>query len=74
MQVKKISKFIIGAICGSLVTLGVYSFAGNDVPSNSKSLNSVSIPVDEINNFAKVYAITKNYYVVDFLIFNQTKG
>jgi carboxyl-terminal processing protease len=63
MQVKKISKFIIGAICGSLVTLGVYSFAGNDVPSNSKSLNSVSIPVDEINNFAKVYAITKNYYV-----------
>ncbi|MBY0379232.1 MAG: S41 family peptidase [Burkholderiales bacterium] len=61
MQIKKISKFIIGAVCGSLVTLSVYSFAGN----TKKIIDgeSVSIPVDDINNFAKVYAITKNYYV-----------
>ncbi len=62
MQIKKISKFIIGTICGSLATLSVYSFAGG-VNTDSVNPSSVSIPVDEINNFAKVYAITKSYYV-----------
>ncbi|TXH53306.1 MAG: S41 family peptidase [Bacteroidia bacterium] len=68
MQCKQISKFIIGAICGSLLTVSVFSFAasGNEVSNlrnanNSKSM--VSIPIDEVNNFARVYAITKNYYV-----------
>ncbi|MFN8770533.1 MAG: S41 family peptidase [Neisseriaceae bacterium] len=59
---KKISKFIIGAICGSFVTVGVYSHAGeNDLLGGR--LGAASIPVSEVNNFAKVYAITKNYYV-----------
>lgn len=60
MQIKKVSKFVIGVICGSLATMSVYSFAGN---TSAIGPASVSIPVDEINNFAKVYAITKSYYV-----------
>lgn len=66
MQIKVISKFIIGAICGSLVTLSIYSFADSgseQVQSGEATQTDNSIPVKEINNFAKVYAITKNYYV-----------
>lgn len=55
MQLKRVSKFIIGAICGSFATLNIYSYASDN--------NKISIPVDDINNFAKVYAITKTYYV-----------
>lgn len=63
MRLRTVSKFIIGAACGALVTLSIHSFATNDdAPIASATTNSV-IPVEEINNFAKVYAITKNYYV-----------
>ncbi|MDD1475315.1 hypothetical protein MEO41_29220, partial [Dolichospermum sp. ST_sed4] len=36
---------------------------GGGNQTSGSNLDSVSIPVDEINNFAKVYAITKSYYV-----------
>ncbi|MCE3269349.1 MAG: peptidase, partial [Burkholderiales bacterium] len=62
MQIKTISKYIIGAVCGALITLSVHSYASNN-PGSQEPQNSVNIPVDEINNFAKVYAIAKNYYV-----------
>ncbi|MCC2645720.1 MAG: peptidase, partial [Burkholderiales bacterium] len=61
-QIKTISKYIIGAVCGALITLSVHSYASNN-PGSQEPQNSVNIPVDEINNFAKVYAIAKNYYV-----------
>jgi len=61
MQIKTISKYVIGAVCGALVTVSIHSFASSN--SDAEASNSVNIPVDEINNFAKVYAITKNYYV-----------
>lgn len=65
MQIKKISKYVIGAVCGALVTLSIHSFA--DSSDNSSGMmqtsSNATIPVDEINNFAKVYAITKNFYV-----------
>lgn len=60
MQIKKLTKFILGAVCGSIVTLSVYGVANS---SDNNSTKSVSIPIDDINNFAKVYAITKSYYV-----------
>lgn len=62
MQVKTISKYVIGAVCGALVTVSVHSYASSNSDAADSS-TSVNIPVDEINNFAKVYAITKNYYV-----------
>jgi carboxyl-terminal processing protease len=76
MQIKKISKFVLGVCCGGVVALGVSSFASTDIKqaqsvaivnqqvSSQLSPNQVvPIPVDEINNFAKAYAITKSYYV-----------
>jgi carboxyl-terminal processing protease len=66
MQLRTTSKFIIGAICGTLLTLSFYSLADNNDSSAenvSKPTTSATIPVDDINNFAKVYAITKNFYV-----------
>ncbi len=60
MQIRKITKFILGAICGSVVTLSVYGIANK---INEDDVKTVSIPVDDINNFANVYAITKSYYV-----------
>lgn len=62
MKLKPISKFVLGIMFGTAATMSIYSFADDSVTSNHGSVNS-SIPVDEINNFAKVYAITKNYYV-----------
>lgn len=60
---KPISKFILSTMFGAMATTCIYSYADDTVTlSNRGSINS-SIPVDEINNFAKVYAITKNYYV-----------
>jgi carboxyl-terminal processing protease len=62
MQVKTISKYVIGAVCGVLVTVSIHSFAGGSSDVSGSS-NNANIPVDEVNNFAKVYAIAKNYYV-----------
>ena len=67
MRLKTTGKFIIGAVCGALVTLSVYSIADdskNQRSSNDSKSNTISpIPMEDINNFAKVYAITKNFYV-----------
>lgn len=64
MQIKTVNKYVIGAVCGVILTVSIHGFAdSNSSLSNSESQSSVNIPVDEINNFAKVYAITKNYYV-----------
>lgn len=63
MQIKRISKFVLGAVCGSLITLSVYGVATDDQTKTNAVQTSATIPVDEINNFAKVYAITKSYYV-----------
>lgn len=60
MKIKTISKYVIGAVCGVLVTVSTQSFASSNPDAEGSSVN---IPVDEINNFAKVYAIAKNYYV-----------
>ena len=65
MQLKTISKFVLGAICGSFLTLSIYASADNGTPltqANALQLSN-SIPMDEISDFAKVYAITKSYYV-----------
>ncbi len=62
MQLKTISKFVLGAICGTLVTLSIYATADNSSVATTSAVNA-GIPVNEVNNFAKVYAITKNYYV-----------
>lgn len=62
---KTISKFVLGAMCGSFVTLSIYATADDQInisPINNQQMSN-TIPVDDVNNFAKVYAITKNYYV-----------
>ncbi|AUR52140.1 S41 family peptidase [Aquella oligotrophica] len=64
MKLKTISKFVLGAVCGSLLTISIYATAddnGDAYPMSSGRAGS--IPVDEVNNFARVYAIAKNYYV-----------
>lgn len=66
INLKTISKFVLGAVCGSLMTVSIYATADDQAasPLSQQQLSSVStIPVDEVSNFAKVYAITKNYYV-----------
>jgi len=64
MRLKTVNKFVIGILCGVLVSLSIYSFADNDSSvTGTTSSGNAAIPVDEINNFAKVYAITKSYYV-----------
>ncbi len=66
MQMKKISKFILGAVCGSLITVSLYGVATENQSQDTKASagqTTATIPVDDINNFARVYAITKNYYV-----------
>lgn len=62
---KTISKFVLGAMCGSFVTLSIYATADEQIsisPINNQQMSN-TIPVDDVNNFAKVYAITKSYYV-----------
>lgn len=65
MKLKTISKFVLGAVCGSLLTISIYATAddNSDAYPMSTSSKAGSIPVDEVNNFARVYAIAKNYYV-----------
>ena len=55
MQIKQINKLILGAVLGLCVVSHVFADDTNIV--------NTTIPVDEINNFAKVYAITQSYYV-----------
>lgn len=61
MKIKTISKFVLGAVCGSLLTISIYATADSKNNLAVQQMSSM-IPVDEVNNFAKVYAITKNYY------------
>lgn len=65
MRLKTISKFVLGAVCGSLLTISIYATAdsANSSEVNADSAVANTIPIDEINNFARVYSITKNYYV-----------
>jgi carboxyl-terminal processing protease len=69
MQFKQVNKFILSAILGVFVVGHVFA----DDAGSTATLNS-SIPVDEINNFAKVYAITKNYYVESVTDKKMIKG
>lgn len=62
---KTISKFVLGVVCGSLATVSIYATADDQngiSPIGSQQMVN-SIPLADVNNFAKVYAITKNYYV-----------
>lgn len=61
---RSISRYIIGAVCGVLVAISIHGFT-DDSPkvSDLSPAASINIPVSEINNFAKIYAMTKNYYV-----------
>lgn len=55
---------MLGAACGSLLSLSIYATADdNDSLSTSSTQVTNTIPVNDINTFAKVYAITKSYYV-----------
>lgn len=64
MKLKTISKFVLGAVCGSLLTISIYATADDNSDTYPMSSGRAgSIPVDEVNNFARVYAIAKNYYV-----------
>ena len=77
MRLKTTSKFIIGAICGTLLTLSFYAIADNSDLSQSsvsKSAANTTIPMDDINTFAKVYAITKNFYVESITDTKLMKG
>ena len=59
MRIKRFNKIILAVIlCASIVS---YVYAIDDT-TTSETL-STSIQVDEINNFAKVYAIAQSYYV-----------
>lgn len=65
MRLKTISKFVLGAVCGSLLTISIYATAdsGSSTEVNTDASVANTIPIDEINNFARIYAIIKNYYV-----------
>lgn len=67
MQIKKISRLILGAALGLCIISSSGSEdnvnIGGSASSAANDQINVGIPVDDINNFAKVYAITKNYYV-----------
>lgn len=64
MKLKPLNKFILGAIFGSMMTISIYATADNDDTSITNStVTKGTIPYKEVNNFAKVYAITKAYYV-----------
>ncbi len=59
MRVKLFNKIILSVILGVSIVNYVYAI---DDKTTSETL-SASIPVDEINSFAKVYAIAQSYYV-----------
>ncbi len=59
MKLKTISKFVLGVVCGSLMTISIYATANG----NQQEVVSSGIPANQITDFAKVYAIAKGYYV-----------
>ena len=59
MRIKRFNKIILAVILGVSIVSYVYAIDDNSTPETL----STSIPVDEINNFAKVYAIAQSYYV-----------
>ncbi len=63
MKLKTISKFVLGSLCGSLLTLSIYATADTQGGLVIEQNSANAIPLDEVNNFAKVYALTKKYYV-----------
>lgn len=65
LNLKNISKFVLGAVCGSLMTVSIYATADDQnvvAPLTSQQM-SVTIPVDEVGKFAQIYTIAKSYYV-----------
>lgn len=64
-KLKPISKFIAGIMFGAIATVSIYSFADDNSSTANLTVSEKgsAIPIDEINNFAKVYTITKRYYV-----------
>lgn len=64
MKYKSLSKFIIGVAFGCVLSASIYAVSDQLNDSNLLSQkSSISIPVDEINQFAKAYAVTKAFYV-----------
>jgi len=61
MYRKKINRLLVSLLSGYLLLFSGYAIAADGVSTTND--NNASIPLDEVNNFAKVYAITKNYYV-----------
>jgi carboxyl-terminal processing protease len=61
MYIKKIRTIFV-ALALSLIFIN-NCIADVVSDSNSTDPNNITIPVDDVNNFAKVYAITKSYYV-----------
>ncbi|MCX8514548.1 MAG: hypothetical protein RL017_127 [Pseudomonadota bacterium] len=61
MYIKTIKTLFI-TLAFSLILIDL-SLANEINNSNSNDPNNVTIPVEDVNNFAKVYAITKSYYV-----------
>jgi carboxyl-terminal processing protease len=59
MRIKQFNKIILAAVLGMAIVSYVYAIDDTSTPETL----STSIPVDEINNFAKVYAIAQSYYV-----------
>ena len=56
MRLKTISKFVLGAVCGSLLTISIYATAdsGSSTEVNTDASVANTIPIDEINNFARI--------------------
>lgn len=72
---KNVGKFALGTIVGSLLTISIYASADNGTvlaPVNNQFVST--IPADQVSNFAKVYAIAKNYYVESVSDDNLMKG
>ena len=62
MELKKINKFILSAMLGMCM---ISCTSADDSMSSQNTTNQINtpIPAKDVNNFAKVYTITKNYYV-----------
>lgn len=64
LSLKNVGKFALGAIVGSLLTISIYASADDGqiiAPVSNKFVST--IPADQVTNFARAYAIAKNYYV-----------
>lgn len=63
MKMKPLNKLILSLMFGAIASISIYSYADDNNSIMLPTGGSSTIPVDDINNFAKVYALTKNYYV-----------